>query len=80
MDGLVGGGGENEEFVPLVREELCMDVHRYVLIEGEPPCPLDQLVHNAVADLAQLAGEIRRTVVQQFVDILKFLGFKLAKL
>lgn len=72
MDGLVGGGGEHEEFVPLVREELCMDVHRDVLIEREPPCPLDQLVHNAVANLAELAREICRTVVQQFVHILKF--------
>ena len=53
IDGLVGGGGEDQELVPLVGEEAGVQLDRDFLVEGKPPGPLDQLEDDAVADAAK---------------------------
>ena len=70
VDGLVGRGGQHEQLVPLVGEQLRVDLDRDLLVEGQPPGPLDQLVHDGVADLAQLARQVGRAVVQQLAHVL----------
>ena len=53
IDGLVGGGGEDQELVPLVGEEAGVQLDGDLLVEGQPPGPLDQLEDDAVADAAK---------------------------
>ena len=53
IDGLVGGGGEDQELVPLVGEEAGVELDGDLLVEGQPPGPLDQLEDDAVADAAK---------------------------
>ena len=70
VDGLVGGGGEDQELVPLVGEQAGHDVVRNVLVEGESTGPLHQLDHNVVADLIELVRQHGDGRVQQKVDVL----------
>ena len=59
VDGLVGGGGEDEQLVPLVGEQPGVQLHRDLLVEREPPGPLHQLEHDAVADAAEFVRQVR---------------------
>ena len=63
VDGLVGGGGEDQQLVPLVGEQPGVQLHRDLLVEREPPGPLHQLEHDAVADAAEFVRQVRRVVV-----------------
>ncbi len=71
VDGLVGGGGQHKQLVPLVGQQLGVDVHGEVRVEGQSAGPLDQLVHDGVADLAQLLLEVRAVLVQQLANVLR---------
>ena len=71
MDGLVGGGGEHEQLVPLVGEQAGVRVDGDVLVEGQAPRPLNQLHHDVVSDQAQAVRELSVAVVQQVVHVLK---------
>ncbi len=70
VDGLVGGGGEDEQLVPLVRQQAGVDLHRDLVVEGEAAGPLHQLVDDAVADAAELVRQVGGAVVQQVVHVL----------
>ena len=71
VDGLVGRGGEHQQLVPLVGEETGVEFHRNLLVEGQPPGPLDQLQDDPVADATQLVGEIRGRVVEEVSNVLR---------
>jgi len=70
VDGLVGGGGEDEQLVPLVRQQAGVDLHGDLVVEGKAAGPLDQLVDDAVADAAELVRQVGGAVVQQVVHVL----------
>ena len=71
VDGLVGGGGEDEQLVPLVRQQLGVDVHGKILVERQSAGPLDEFVHDRVSDLAQLLLKVSRVLVQELANILE---------
>ena len=68
---LVGGGGEDEQLVPLVGEEPGVQLHGDLGVEGEAPGPLHQLEHDPVPDAAQLVRQLTGRVVQQVRYVLK---------
>ena len=68
---LVGGGGEDEQLVPLVGEEPGVQLHGDLGVEGEAPGPLHQLEHDPVPDAAQLVRQLAGRVVQQVRYVLK---------
>ena len=68
---LVGGGGEDEQLVPLVGEEPGVQLHGDLGVEGEAPGPLHQLEHDPVSDAAQLVRQLTGRVVQQVRYVLK---------
>jgi hypothetical protein len=70
VDGLVGGGGEHQELVPLVRQQPGGQVNGQLAEEGQPPGPLDQLVDDGVSDLAELLFQVRLLLVQQLGNVL----------
>ena len=71
VDGLVRRRGEHQQLVPLVRQQLGVDVHGNVVVERKATGPLNQLVHDRVADLAELLLKVRSVLVQEFANILK---------
>ena len=71
VDGLVGGSGEHQQLVPLVRQQLGRQVDRQLTEEGQPPGPLHQLVHDGVADLAKLLLQVGLLLVEQLGDVLR---------
>lgn len=71
VDGLVGGSGEHQQLVPLVRQQLGRQVDRQLTEEGQPPGPLHQLVHDGVADLAKLLLQVGLLLVEQLSDVLR---------
>ncbi len=71
VDGLVRGGGENQELVPLVRQQPRRQVDGQLAEERQPPGPLDQLVDDGVADLTEFLLQIRLFLVQQLSDVLR---------
>ena len=70
VDGLVGGGGEHQELVPLVRQQPGGQVDGQLAEEGQPPGPLDQLVDDGVSDLAELLLQVGLLLVQQLGNVL----------
>ena len=62
MDGLVCGGGDDDQLVELVRQQVGVHVDVQVVVEGQPPYPLDQLVHDGISNLPQLGLKISRCV------------------
>ena len=68
--GLVAGGGEDQELVPLVGEEAGVDVDGDILVEGQAPRPLHQLHHDVVSDPAEAVRQLSVAVVQQVVHVL----------
>jgi len=70
VDGLVGGGGEHQQLVPLVRQQARVDLHGDLVVEGKAAGPLDQLVDDPVADAAELVRQVRGAVVQQVIHVL----------
>ena len=70
MDGLVGRGGEDQQLVPLVRQQFGMDFFGQLVVEGEAGDPLDQLVDDGVADFAEFVLQIGRVLAQQLTNVL----------
>lgn len=56
---LVGGRRQHQNLVPLVREQLRVDLHRDVHVEGQLARPRDQLVHDGITDVAELVPDLR---------------------
>ena len=54
VDGLVCGGGEHQELVPLVGQQPGVDLHRDLSVEWKFPSPVDQLEDNPVSNPTQL--------------------------
>ena len=53
IDCLIGGGGEDQELVPLVGEEAGVQLDGDLLVEGQPSGPLDQFEDDSVANAAK---------------------------
>jgi hypothetical protein len=70
VDGLVSGGGEHQELVPLVGQQPGGQVDGELAEEGQPPGPLDQLVDNGVSNLAELLFQVGLLLVQQLGNVL----------
>ena len=77
VDGLVGGGGEDQQLVPLVGQQSCVDLHRYLGVERQSPGPLDEFEHDPVPDTTQFVRQLRVAVVQQISHILAEIDFNL---
>ena len=58
VDGLVGRGGEDQELVPLVGQQPGVDLDGNLRVEGELPCPADQLQDNSVSNLTELLWQV----------------------
>ena len=71
IDGLVGGGGEDQELVPLVGQQPGVDLNGNLRVEGKLPRPADQLQDNSVSNLTQLLRQVRSTLIQKISDILR---------
>ena len=69
--GLVGGGGEHQQLVPLVGQQARVDLHGDLVVEGQAAGPLDQLVVDPVPDAAELVRQVGGAVVQQVVHVLQ---------
>ena len=54
VDGLEGGGGQDQELVPLVGQQPRVDLDGDLGVEGEAARPLHQLEHDPVPDPAEL--------------------------
>lgn len=65
VDGLEGGGGQDQELVPLVGQQPRVDLDRDLGVEGKAAGPLHQLEHDPVPDPAELVRQLRVAVVQQ---------------
>ena len=58
VDRLVGGGGEDQELVPLVGQQTGVDLNGNLRVEGKLPRPADQLQDNSVSNLTQLLWQV----------------------
>lgn len=56
VDGLVRGGGKDQELMPLVCEETRVNLHGELLVEGKALGPLHELNGYGVPELAELGG------------------------
>ena len=53
VDGLVGGGGEHQQLVPLVGQEASVNLNRNLSVEWKLPSPVNQLEDNSVSNPTQ---------------------------
>ena len=70
VDGLVGGGGEDQQLVPLVGQQPRVDLHRDLGVEWQSPSPLDKLEHDPVSDTTKFIRQFGVAVIQQVSHIL----------
>ena len=71
VDGLVGGGGEHQQLVPLVGQQPRVNLDGNLGVEWKLPSPADQLQDNSVSNLTQLLWQVRCALIQQISDILR---------
>ena len=53
VDGLVGGGGEHQQLVPLVGQLAGVNLDRNLIVEWKFSSPVNELVHNPVSNTTE---------------------------
>ena len=54
VNGLVGGGGQHQQLVPLVGQQPGVDLNGNLIVEWKLSGPVNELEDNPVPDTAQL--------------------------